>query len=115
MGQAEVELVLVIGQLQHLDGFGHDFRTDAITRKNQNLLAHAFLYAFTQRGESGRAEKGLTFCPQHQHIRAERAIGLDLVILPYFFAHGLLQFADGQAHRLRGAHALDPTAEFQAQ
>ncbi|MCY1445977.1 hypothetical protein D9M71_625160 [compost metagenome] len=41
--QAEAELELVVGQLQHLDRLGHDFRTNAITWKNQNLLAHGFL------------------------------------------------------------------------
>ncbi|MNJ52901.1 hypothetical protein D3C77_482660 [compost metagenome] len=41
--QAEAELELVVGQLQHLDRLGHDFRTNTITWENQNLLAHGFL------------------------------------------------------------------------
>ncbi|MCY1357379.1 hypothetical protein D9M69_438690 [compost metagenome] len=42
-GQFEAELELVVGQLQDLDRFGHDFRADAVAGENQNLFAHAFL------------------------------------------------------------------------
>ncbi len=115
MLQLEAELELVVGQLQDLDRFGHDFRANAVTRENQNLLAHAFLYSFTRRGHVSLAEKFLTLCPQHYHVGAERAIGLDLVILPHFLTHGLLQMADGHTHRLRCTHALDPAVEFQVQ
>src|SRR5690606_18187883 len=54
--QGEAELELVVGQLQHLDRLGHDFRADAITWENQNLLAHAFLYPFRRRA-CGTPEK----------------------------------------------------------
>ncbi|MCY1443324.1 hypothetical protein D9M71_597320 [compost metagenome] len=40
VAQLEAQLVLLVGQLQHLDCFGDDFRTDTITREHQNLLAH---------------------------------------------------------------------------
>ncbi|MNQ74500.1 hypothetical protein D3C85_892590 [compost metagenome] len=43
MAQLEAQAVFVVGQLQHLDRFGHDFRTNTVTWENQNLLAHAFL------------------------------------------------------------------------
>ncbi|MDT4887035.1 hypothetical protein FQZ97_1234510 [compost metagenome] len=40
VAQLEAKLELVIGQLQHLDRFGHDFRADAVTGENQNLFGH---------------------------------------------------------------------------
>ncbi|MNW04320.1 hypothetical protein D3C71_2003950 [compost metagenome] len=43
VGKAEAKLELVVGQFQHLDRLGHDFRTNAITWENQNLFAHGFL------------------------------------------------------------------------
>ncbi|MNJ54906.1 hypothetical protein D3C77_503680 [compost metagenome] len=55
--QAEAELELVVGQLQNLDRLGHDFRTNAITWKNQNLLAHAFLYSIQAARPVGLPEK----------------------------------------------------------
>lgn len=41
--QLEAQRVLVVGQVQHLDRLSHDFRANAVTRKNQNLLAHHIL------------------------------------------------------------------------
>ncbi|RMO76935.1 Glutamine amidotransferase s-II [Pseudomonas syringae pv. primulae] len=43
VGQFKTQLILLVGQLQHLDRFGHDFRTNTITWENQNLLAHNIL------------------------------------------------------------------------
>ncbi|ELQ11774.1 Glutamine amidotransferases class-II [Pseudomonas syringae BRIP39023] len=43
VGQFKPQLILFVGQLQHLDRFGHDFRTNTITWENQNLLAHNIL------------------------------------------------------------------------
>ncbi|MNN05255.1 hypothetical protein D3C81_1180090 [compost metagenome] len=64
--QAEAELELVVGQLQHLDRLGHDFRTNAIAWENQNLLAHAFLYPFKRRSQVSHAEKYLGSDPSVQ-------------------------------------------------
>ena len=44
VGQLQAQVELVTGQLQHLDRFGHDFRTNTVARENQNLLAHGFLF-----------------------------------------------------------------------
>ena len=46
LGQFEAELEPVVGQLQHLDRFRHDFRTDTVTGENQDLLAHNTLLSF---------------------------------------------------------------------
>ena len=40
VAQLEAQLKLVIGQLQHLDRLGHDFRANTIARENQNLFGH---------------------------------------------------------------------------
>jgi len=43
VAQFETQLLFLAGQVQNLDRLGHDFRTDAITWENQNLLAHNVL------------------------------------------------------------------------
>ncbi|MCY1439960.1 hypothetical protein D9M71_562140 [compost metagenome] len=69
--QGEAKLELVVGQLQHLDRFGHDFRTNAITRENQNLLAHAFLNSI----ETARLQ-----WPPGQDYRSARSTRASLIL-----------------------------------
>jgi len=56
VAQLKAQAVLAVGEFQHLDRFGHDFRTNTVARENQNLLAHAFLISSSDppMGRSGK-------------------------------------------------------------
>ncbi|CRM60960.1 hypothetical protein [Pseudomonas sp. 24 E 13] len=56
VAQREAQVVFGVGQFQHFDCFGHDFRANTVARENQNLLAHGFLISSSDlpRGRSGK-------------------------------------------------------------